>query len=86
MTELAAEISRQSGREVTYTDLPRADHAAALLQAGLPQPVAEMLADSDAGAARGGLFDDSGTLSRLIGRATTPISTTIRAAVAAAGH
>lgn len=86
MTELAAGISRQSGREVTYTDLPQADHAAALMQAGLPQAVAEMLADSDAGAARGGLFDDSGTLSRLIGRPTTPINTTIRAAVAATGN
>jgi NAD(P)H dehydrogenase (quinone) len=31
-----------------------------------------MLADSDAGAEQGGLFDDSHQLSQLIGRPTTP--------------
>jgi len=43
-----------------------------------------MLADSDANAAKGALYDDSHTLSRLIGRATTPWQDTVSAAVASA--
>jgi NAD(P)H dehydrogenase (quinone) len=82
MAELAKEISSQSGKTVQYTNLSQADHEAALVAAGLPQPIAAMLADSDAGAAQGGLFDDSHTLSKLIGRATTPIGETIRSALA----
>ncbi len=38
---------------------------------GLPAGLADMLADSDVGASKGGLFDDSRTLSTLIGRPTT---------------
>ena len=74
LAEFAAELSRQSGKAVPYVNLPQADFEAALKGAGLPGPVAELLADSDAGAALGGLFDGSGTLSRLIGRPTTPLA------------
>ena len=38
-----------------------------------------MLADSDTGASKGGLFDDSRTLSKLIGRPTTPLAESIKA-------
>ena len=41
---------------------------------GLPDGLAEMLADSDTGASKGGLFDDSHVLSALIGRPTTPLA------------
>ena len=41
--------------------------------------LADMLADSDVGASKGGLFDDSHTLSKLIGRPTTPLSESIKA-------
>ncbi|ABD07320.1 NmrA-like protein [Rhodopseudomonas palustris HaA2] len=77
LTEFAAEIARQSGKAVAYRDLPEADYKAALLGAGLPEPFAALLADSDAGAAKDALFDDSRTLSRLIGRPTTPYAETI---------
>jgi NAD(P)H dehydrogenase (quinone) len=83
MPELAAEISLQSGRPVKYTNLSQADYAAALARAGLPAPIAAMLADSDAGVAQGALDDDSHDLSRLIGRPTTPITKVIREALAA---
>lgn len=69
--ELAAEIARLSGRPVAYRDLPQAEFQTALEGAGLPVPVAAMLADSDAGAARDGLFDDGHHLSALVGRPTT---------------
>lgn len=81
LAELAAELSRQSGRSVPCVNLPQADFEAALLSAGLPAPLAGLLADSDAGAARGGLFDDGRALSALIGRATTPLSQAMAAAL-----
>lgn len=74
LTELADEIARQSGRPVAYRNLSQADHAAALIDAGLPEPVAGLLADSDAGVAQGALYDDGQALSRLIGRRTTPLA------------
>lgn len=83
LADLAAEISRQTGRTIPYRDLPKADYEAALLQAGLPAPLADLLADSDAGAADGALFDDSRTLSRLIGRPTTPMTESVGEALAA---
>ena len=60
-----------------------ADFAAALRNAGLPEGLADLLADSDAGASQGGLFDHSHTLSTLIGRPTTPMSEVVRKALAA---
>lgn len=77
----AAQIAQQSGKPVVYTDLPEADYKAVLLQAGLPDFVAELLANSDAAAAKGALFDDGGQLSRLMGRPTTPLSTSITEAL-----
>lgn len=78
LSELAAELSRQSGKSVAYQNLSEAGFAAALKSVGLPDGLAGMLADSDAGAAKGGLFDDSKTLSRLLGRPTTPLSQSVK--------
>lgn len=77
LSEFAAEVSRQASKTVTYTDLPEAQYKAALLQAGLPEFVAELLANSDAAAAKGALFDDGRQLSTLIARATTPLATNV---------
>lgn len=84
LAELAAEVARQSGKPVVYKDLPRADFQRFLLEAGLPAPLAELLADSDEQAAQGALRDDSGELARLIGRPTTTLEASVRAALAAA--
>lgn len=81
LAQFTAEIAAQSGEKVDYINLPQAEFADALKNAGLPEGLADMLADSDAGAAQGGLFDDSHTLSKLIGRATTPYQDVIRAAM-----
>ncbi|OSN01958.1 MULTISPECIES: SDR family oxidoreductase [Lonsdalea] len=72
LAEFAAEISNQSGKTIGYVDLPVAAFANALKGAGLPEGLADVLADSDAGAAEGALFDDSKTLSRLLRRPTVP--------------
>lgn len=77
LAEFAAELSKQAGKQVPYADLPQADFRAALVQAGLPDFVAELLSDSDAAAAKGALFDDGKQLSRLIGRPTTPLKSTL---------
>ena len=79
LSELATELSKQSGKNVAYQNMSEADFAAALKGVGLPAGLADMLADSDVGASRGGLFDDSHTLSKLIGRPTTPLSESIKA-------
>jgi NAD(P)H dehydrogenase (quinone) len=81
LTELAEEISRQSGKPVTYRNLSQAEHQAALVGAGLPEPIAALLADSDAGIAQGALFDNGRALSRLIGRPTTPLAAVVALAL-----
>ncbi|AOE39018.1 SDR family oxidoreductase [Pantoea agglomerans] len=82
LAQFAAEIAAQSGEKVDYVNLSQSEFAAALKNAGLPEGLAEMLADSDAGAEKGGLFDDSRQLSQLIGRPTTTWQAVIRAALA----
>ena len=77
LSELAAELSRQTGKAGTYLNLSES----ALLEAGLPEGFATLLADSDTGAFHGHLFDASGDLSTLIGRPTTPIAETVAAAL-----
>lgn len=79
--ELAAEVSKQSGKTVIYQDMPEADFEAALLSVGLPAGLAAMLADSSTGASKGGLFDDSHQLSKLIGRPTTSLAESVKAAL-----
>lgn len=78
----AEALASASGKPVKYQDLAPAAFEAALLEAGLPQGLAALLAESDAGAARGGLFDEGRQLSRLIGRPTTPLAKLIGAALA----
>jgi NAD(P)H dehydrogenase (quinone) len=82
LADYAAEIARQSGSPVVYKDLPAADYKAALVSIGLPETFAALLADSDAKAAKGALYDDSRQLSGLIGRPTTPIAESVAAALA----
>ena len=78
LSELTDEIARQSGKAVTYRNLPESEFKTALLNAGLPDFLATLLAESDVGASKGGLFDDERQLSNLIGRPTTPMAEQIR--------
>ncbi|NYG32175.1 SDR family oxidoreductase [Sphaerotilus montanus] len=81
LAEFAAEVGRQTGRAIPYVNLPEADYRGALLGAGLPEPLAHLLADSDVGASKGGLFDDGHRLSALIGRPTTALAAMVEAAL-----
>ncbi|HBI09639.1 MAG TPA: NAD(P)-dependent oxidoreductase [Franconibacter pulveris] len=79
LSDLTAQLSELSGKPVAYQNLSEADFKAALQGAGLPEPFAALLANSDVGASKGGLFDDSRQLSTLIGRPTTPLAESLRA-------
>jgi NAD(P)H dehydrogenase (quinone) len=81
-SEIAAEIARVAGKPLVYRDLSEADYANALAQAGVPEVFAKLLADADSGLARGDLLVDSGDLSRLLGRPTTPLSSAVEHALA----
>jgi NAD(P)H dehydrogenase (quinone) len=83
LAELAAEISRQTGRDIPYKNLPAAEYASALAGAGVPQGFAAAIAGWDAEVARGVLFDDDHQLSRLIGRESTPLADSVAAALQA---
>ena len=79
--ELAMEVSRQSGKTIIYNDLSEADYRDVLTGAGLPTDLAALLADADAAASRGALFDDGGALGRLIGRPTTSMQSLVAASL-----
>lgn len=81
LSELAAEISAVSNKPVAYHNLPAAEYSATLQKFGLPAEFAAVLADSDEGITRGELTDDSHALRTLIQRPTTPIATTLAAAL-----
>ncbi len=82
LAELADEISTQCGEAIQYNNLTEAQYAEILKGFGLPVAVANMLADSDTGASKDALFDDSHTLSSLIGRPTTPLAKVLADALA----
>lgn len=83
LSELAAEVSRQTGRQVVYKDLPEAAYAEVLRGVGLPAPVAEMVANADSWAARGELNTSRHDLRELIGRPTQTLPEAVRLALAA---
>ncbi|MFD3548180.1 NmrA family NAD(P)-binding protein [Streptomyces sp. NPDC058655] len=82
LAEYTAELSAQSGREVTYTEVTPEEQLAALTGAGVPEGFAAIIVDVDAAIARGRLAGTSGDLARLIGRPTVPLAEAIRAALA----
>ena len=77
MAEFAAEVSRQTGRPLRYENMGEAEYAASLLAIGMPEAYAPVVANSAFATSQDALFNDSRTLSRLIGRPTTPIAETI---------
>ena len=83
LAQLAAEISTQSGSEVRYMDLPEAGYARALTEHGVPELMANMVAETDAAAARGALHTASGDLTALTGRPATTLSAAVAAALSA---
>lgn len=81
LPELADAISRLSERPVEYRNMAEDDHAEALIEAGLPEPFARVLADADRGIARGAMFTERDDLRRLLGGPTTTLDAAIGAAL-----
>ena len=77
LAELVAVVAEASGKPMAYQNMAPDEFRSAVLDAGLPEMVARILSDTDAGVAEGALFDDGGALARLIGRPTTPFRMTI---------
>lgn len=84
LADLAAEISRQSGREIPFNNLPEEAYAGILVQAGLPEGFAKALADADRGAAAGELETASNDLEQLIGRPAKQLADFVAEALSAA--
>lgn len=82
LTDLAAEISAQTGKTLPYANLPEAEYAKILTSFGLPEFLAQAIASWDVSASKGDLFDDTKALSALIGRPTTPLAETVKETLA----
>lgn len=77
LAELATVVRETSGEPMPYHDMTPEAFRLALLESGAPEMVARILSDTDAGVAKGALFDEDGALAQLIGQPTTPFRTTI---------
>ena len=81
LADLAAEVSRQTGKPLPFHNLTQQDYLGMLLGIGLPAPLAELISDSDACVAKGALDDTSGTLGKLIGHPTITLAAAVKAAL-----
>jgi NAD(P)H dehydrogenase (quinone) len=78
LSDLATEISKQSGKAIPYNNMPELEYAKILKSFGIPEMYADAIAGWDVGASNGDLFDGSHQLSKLIGRPTTPLAETVK--------
>lgn len=81
LSDLAAAIAVAAGKPIAYKDLPGAAFKAALIGMGLPEGVADLIADADVAASRGALEDKGRQLSELIGRPTADYRRVVEQAV-----
>jgi len=81
--EIAAEISRQAGKEVAAVNLDPAEYRTVLAGFGLPDYLVTGLADADTKISEGALADVTDHLSTLIGRPTTTVAEAVTEALKA---
>ncbi|MEU1695607.1 SDR family oxidoreductase [Streptomyces hirsutus] len=81
LAEYAAELSRQTGKEIAYRQVTVEELTGILTGAGLPEPVAAVFAGVDVSIEKGELVVTSGDLARLAGRPTTPLADAVTAAL-----
>lgn len=82
LTDLAKEVSRQTGKDIPYNNLPEEKYAEILVGLGLPEGLAATIAGWDVGVSNNALFDDGKQLSKLIGRPTTALADVVKKALA----
>ena len=78
---LAAEISNQTGKNIPYRNLTEAEYTKILESFDIPAGLASAIASWDVSASKDDLFDDSRQLSLLLGRPTTSLSESVKAAL-----
>ncbi|WP_293782172.1 SDR family oxidoreductase [uncultured Aeromicrobium sp.] len=81
--ELAAILGDVTGVDVKVQRVSPEEHRQALSEAGLPEGAIEFIVGVDAAIARGELGTTTGELTGLLGRPTTPLEETLRAAAQA---
>jgi NAD(P)H dehydrogenase (quinone) len=83
MSDLAAAVSDAVGKSLPYVNLPEADYQAALVQGGVPEGFAFVLANADTAIEAGDLDTAPTDLVALIGRPPTALSAAVEAGVRA---
>lgn len=78
MKDYAKAVAEISGKKFEYQDMPEADYAKLLVSLGVPEAMANALADSDVGIVRGDLFTESQDLVKLIGHPLIPLHNLIK--------
>ena len=78
--QFAEKVGEFAGKPVAYQFVSEDAYKGILESVGLPAPVAEILADSDAAIATGALDTESGDLQKLIGRSSTPVAEVLKQA------
>jgi len=81
VAELAELAAERSGRPVTHAPLTQEAFTRALVDAGLPPFMADLLADADTAIAGGALARTTPDLAGLLGRPTTPVADTVALAL-----
>jgi NAD(P)H dehydrogenase (quinone) len=81
LSDLAAEISKQSGKTIPYRYLPEAEYAKILESFDIPKAFADAIASWDVSVSKGDLFENSKQLSKIIGRPTTALAESVKLAL-----
>lgn len=82
LADLAAEVSKQTGKNVIYKNLSEQEYVETLLGFGIPDQLAHAIAGWDVSASKGDLFNQGHDMSAIIGRDTTSLSESIKNALA----
>jgi NAD(P)H dehydrogenase (quinone) len=80
MTDIAETVSDVTGVEVSYTNVPGDELIKVLVNAGVPEQYAAILADADRGLGRGELYVEPTDLEDLLGRPATSLADGLRSA------
>ena len=82
MQDLATEVSKQTGKNIEFMNLPEAEYAQKLQEMGLPEGMAKAFASLDYSASKNDLYNQDQMLSKLIKRPTTPLHKAVENALA----
>lgn len=83
MADLAQTVGSVVDKELDYVDLPEEAYRKALIDAGVPEGMASVLANADTAISKGDLEAPTDDLVALIGRPPTPLKQAVRTGVAA---